>query len=166
MTMRSEPRHGRALDKARRDTRHFSVGVYSGPRPLHLRRDVGWRARRCRASGYLNLFRNPFPVVPLPYEAAPILNHQLDSSVANAESGFLIAGRRRQQIYPVVFSGRERDRLSGGNQRIGLARRRQTKTNTCIHNLAWQHFGRQRLSLRRVLVVRKSIETAIARSSI
>src|SRR5215472_19169007 len=89
----------------------------------------------------------PGAVVPLPDEAAPILNGQLNRMVAHAEYSFLIAGRGcREQIEPFEVARWKRDRftLGDGRQRESLLRWSQGEADPTEIDFSGKKLGRKR----------------------
>src|SRR5215468_7920409 len=108
MAMRRKPCHRSPLDKAWVQSRVLKHRANAG-------RSIG-RGPWTRWKLFLLLV--PGAVVPLPDEAAPILNGQLNRFAADPERGFLIAGRGcREHIEPFEVARWKRDRFTLGDGR-------------------------------------------------
>src|SRR2546426_86028 len=162
VALRTEPGDVCPLNEARPQAQHLSVGIDA--------RSYRSSSRRCWcARALLDYFFRSFPnaIVPLPNETSPVLDRSLNRFITDAEGGLLIAIGGGEQIDSIVLSGRKRDRLTVGHDRIGFAISggSQVEANSTINDLARQQLGRQRLALGGALVVGIGIEAAICRSA-
>src|SRR5260370_33854088 len=129
--MRSEPRQRSPFDKTRGDPNHLTVWIGPSARTLKLRRYVGRRARRRRSRRNRDFFGLPLPIVPLADKAAPVLNIQIDGSVADAKRCLLIAvGRSGHDVHAIENTARQGDRLAFRDRGIGRSFRRRAKLKT------------------------------------
>src|SRR3989442_6390801 len=87
MAMRGKPRHGRALDKARRK----ALILQHNPGPRRLLLGPGGTSGRGAWWRHRHLHSIPKAVVPLTAITPPSLDREFDRGTANAESGLLVA---------------------------------------------------------------------------
>src|SRR5215470_914932 len=140
MAMRRKPCHWSPFDKA-----------WLQSRVLKHRANAARRIGRGPWTPWnLFLLLVPGAVVPLSDEAAPILNGQLNPMVAQAECGFLIAGRGcREQIEPFEVARWKRDRFpfGDGRQRESVLRRSQGEADPTVVDFSGKKLGGKRSAL-------------------
>src|ERR1035437_7407125 len=124
--MRAIPSEVGTLDIARLDTGHLPVTVMRG------------------------VLRDPLSVVPLSDESAPVLDVQVDPSVADFQRRLLIAVCRScQHVHAVIVARRQINRLPLRNDSIGYAglRRGELESHIVERNLYRQYLRRQSVAL-------------------
>src|SRR5262249_55085821 len=115
---------------------------------------------------HLLLGHFPNTVVPLSDKTCPFLDRQISRLVSNFKRNLLIViSGGSEQIYAIVFSGRQSNGLSVRHDCIRFSSGREIETDSAEAYLSRQHLCGQRFSLRCALAIRRPIETAVGRTS-